>query len=258
MNIEKIKQGVRGNIGQEILFYPVIDSTNTIAFEKALNSKKEGLVILAESQLKGKGRLGRTWVSPPGLNIYMSIVLKPLIELTDATLITIMAAVACSIALREISGLEITIKWPNDLILQNRKIGGILTELKSEHRKIVFVVLGIGINVNADSNDFPEDIRNIATSLKNETKKSFSRTEILIKLLNELNKWYVILMSSPRIIITKWKELTSTIGKKVKVLTVQETFEGIAQDIDEKGALILTLPTGERKKIISGDLVVLS
>ncbi len=257
MNIEKIRQGVKGNIGREILFYPVIDSTNTAAFEKALNSK-EGLVILAESQLKGKGRLGRTWVSPPGLNIYMSIVLKPLIELTDATLITIMAAVACTITLRKISGLEITIKWPNDLIFRNRKIGGILTELKSEHKKIVFAVLGIGINVNADLKDFPEDIRNIATSLRDETKKSFSRTEVLIELLNELNKWYEVLLTNRKVIVDKWKELTSTIGKKVKVVTVQETFEGIAQDIDEKGALILKLQNGEQKKIISGDLTILS
>ncbi len=257
MNIEKIKQGVRGNIGQEIFFYPVIDSTNTVAFEKALNSR-EGLVIIAESQLKGKGRLGRKWVSPPGLNIYMSIVLKPLIELTDATLITIMAAVACSIALRKISGLEITIKWPNDLIFQNRKIGGILTELKSENKKIVFAVLGIGININADSKDFPEDIRNIATSLKNDTKKNFSRTKIIIELLNELNKWYSILNSDPKTVINKWKELASTIGKKVRVETVQENFEGIAQDIDEKGALILKLPAGKQKRIISGDLKELS
>lgn len=257
MNIEKIRQGIRGTIGREILFYPIVDSTNITAFEKAPNFK-EGIVILADSQLKGKGRLGRTWVSPPGLNIYMSIVLKPLIELKDATLITIMAAVSCSIALRKISGLEITIKWPNDLIFQNRKIGGILTELKSELKKIVFVVLGIGINVNADLKDFPEDVRNIATSLKNETKKSFSRTEILIDLLNELNKWYLILMSDQRIVIDKWKELSSTIGKKVKIITSQEILEGIAEDIDEKGALILKLPLGEQKKIISGDLTILS
>jgi len=257
LNIEKIRQGARGNIGREILFYPVIDSTNTAGLEKALTSE-EGLVILADSQLKGKGRLGRTWVSPPGLNIYMSIVLKPLIELADATLITITSAVACSIALRNISGLEITIKWPNDLMFQNRKIGGILTELKSELKKIVFAVVGIGINVNSELKDFPEDIRRMATSLRNETKKSFSRTEIIIELLNELNKWYAVLASDREIIIDKWKELSSTIGRKVKVVSGQETLEGIAEDINEKGMLILKLLTGEQKKIVSGDLIVLS
>lgn len=256
MNIEKIKQSINGNIGWEILFYPVIDSTNTVGFNKAPFSK-EGLVILAESQSKGKGRLGRTWVSPPGVNIYMSIILKPPIELQDATLITLMAAVSCAIALRKISGLEITIKWPNDLMINGRKIGGILTELKSELKKIVFAVVGIGINVNAELNDFPEDVKHLATSLKNETKRGFSRTEVIIELLNEINKWYAELINNRKIIINKWKELSSTIGKKVKIATAQETIEGIAEDIDEKGMLILRLQTGEQKKIISGDLIVL-
>ena len=162
--------------------------------------------------LKGPGRYGCSCRQPgkrqrktrqilditSGYNIYMSIILRPDIEPKDTTLITIMAAVACAIALRRVTGISISIKWPNDLMVSDRKIGGILTEMKTAREKIISVVIGIGINVNGDLDSFPEEIRGIATSVKNETGKPFSRERIIAEILNEMDRWYPLLKGLAR------------------------------------------------------------
>lgn len=257
MKTDDIKSKIKGSIGREIFFYEKVASTNTVASNLA-EQVAEGTVILADTQEKGRGRLGRVWVSPPGENIYMSIILQPQIETKDATLITIMAAVASANALRKTTGLNISIKWPNDLIFHERKIGGILTELKTDQKGILFSVIGIGINVNTDIDTFPEDVRKIATSVKKETGKLFSREEIVAEILNEINNWYIILKAMKReVLLAEWQRLTSTIGKEVIVVIGQETYKGFAEAIDDEGMLILRLPSGEMKRIHSGDLTVL-
>ncbi len=158
MNIDEIKAKITGCIGREIFFYDTVDSTNTIASEIAPKTA-EGAVVLADSQGRGRGRLGRVWISPPGVNLYMSIVLRPDIRPRDATLITIMSSVACATALRRMTGLDVAIKWPNDLTVKKKKLCGILTDLKIEQNKIIFAVLGIGINVNADIDRFPDEVK---------------------------------------------------------------------------------------------------
>lgn len=257
MKTDDIKSKIKGSIGREIFFYEKVVSTNTVASNLA-EQVAEGTVILADTQEKGRGRLGRLWVSTPGENIYMSIILQPQIETRDATLITIMAAVASANALRKTTGLNISIKWPNDLIFHERKIGGILTELKTDQKGILFSVIGIGINVNTDINSFPEDVRGIATSVKNETGKLFSREEIVAETLNEIDNWYMILKAMKReVLLAEWQRLTSTLGKEVIVVIGQETYKGFAEAIDDEGMLILRLPSGEMKRIHSGDLTVL-
>lgn len=257
MKTDVIKSKIKGSIGREIFFYEKVGSTNTVASNLA-GQVAEGTVIIADTQEKGRGRLGRLWVSPPGENIYMSIILQPQIETRDATLITIMAAVASANALRKTTGLNISIKWPNDLIFHERKIGGILTELKTDQKGILFSVIGIGINVNTDINSFPEDVRGIATSVKNETGKLFSREEIVAETLNEIDNWYMILKAMKReVLLAEWQRLTSTLGKEVIVVIGQETYKGFAEAIDDEGMLILRLPSGEMKRIHSGDLTVL-
>jgi len=178
VRIEDIKAKVRGILGREIFFYKTVDSTNTIATDLA-EKTPEGAVILADCQKKGRGRLGRHWLSPRGVNIYMTVILRPDIEPKDATLITLMASVACALALRRVTGILIMIKWPNDLIASGKKIGGILTEMKTARTRVISAVVGIGINVNGDPDSFPEEIRGIATSVKNETGKPFSRETII-------------------------------------------------------------------------------
>jgi BirA family biotin operon repressor/biotin-[acetyl-CoA-carboxylase] ligase len=254
---DDIKSKIKGSIGREIFFYEKVGSTNTVASNLA-EEVAEGTVIIADTQEKGRGRLGRVWVSPPGENIYMSIILQPQIETKDATLITIMAAVASANALRKITGLNISIKWPNDLMCHERKIGGILTELKTDQKGILFSVIGIGINVNTDIDAFPEDVREIATSVKNETGKLFLREEIVAEILNEIHNWYMILKAMKReVLLAEWQRLTSTLGKEVIVVIGQETYKGFAEAIDDEGMLILRLPSEEMKRIHSGDVTVL-
>lgn len=214
--------------------------------------------MLADSQEKGKGRLGRFWISPSGVNIYMSIITRPEADPEDATLLTIMAAVGCTIALRRITDLNVSIKWPNDLMASDKKLGGILTEMKTCPGRVIFAIIGIGINVNVDIDVFPDDVKKIATSVKNETSKVYSRTEIIAEILNELDKWYKILKGmGKKILLTEWQRLTSTLGREVKVSVGKETFAGLAESLDDKGMLILRLPSGELKRISSGDLTIL-
>jgi BirA family biotin operon repressor/biotin-[acetyl-CoA-carboxylase] ligase len=216
------------------------------------------VVVLADCQKKGRGRLGRGWVSPIGVNIYMSIILRPKIEPKEATLITITAAVGCTIALRRITGTNVTIKWPNDLIISCKKLGGILTEMKTDPDGKISAIIGIGINVNADIDVFPPDVRKIATSVKNETGIPYSRTEIIAEILNEIDKWYRILKGrGKKLLLSEWQRLMSTLGREVKVTVGKETFTGLAESLDDKGMLILRLPTGEIKRINAGDLTIL-
>jgi BirA family transcriptional regulator, biotin operon repressor / biotin---[acetyl-CoA-carboxylase] ligase len=257
VNAAYIKAQVNGIIGKEIFSYETVGSTNAVAAE--LSEKiSEGAVILAEGQEKGRGRLGRTWISPAGVNIHMSVILRPKMEIRDATLITIMAAVTCATALKKATGLDISIKWPNDLTVSGKKLGGILTDLKTEKGMIHAAIVGIGINVNSDTDTFPGDVNKIATSVKKETGNPSSREDIAIAVLNEMDKWYTILQGGDNnVLLSAWKRLTSTLGKKVVVIVGEETLNGVAEAIDDEGRLLLRLPSGEIKRISSGDLTVL-
>jgi BirA family biotin operon repressor/biotin-[acetyl-CoA-carboxylase] ligase len=255
--LDEIKTKLRGIIGREIHFFETVSSTNTIALERA-EKAPEGTVVIADSQDKGRGRLGRIWISPPGVNIYMSIILRPQLTPKDGSLITIMSAVACATALRSITGLEITTKWPNDLMINNKKMGGILTELKTQQHKITSAIVGIGINVNAEVSDFPEEMKQTATSLKNETAVFYSREPIVAEILNEMDRWYKTMITLEKeTIVQAWKSLTSTLGRQVVVVTPHETLKGSAESIDNEGMLLLRLPSGQLKRINSGDLKIL-
>ena len=163
LSAEDIRAGINGIIGREILFYETVDSTSTLASELAEKGVAEGAVVISDSQIRGRGRLGRAWVSPPGVNVYMSVVLRPDVEHRDATLLTIMASVGCTAALRKATGLDIKIKWPNDLVISEKKLGGILIETRVAHGTIEYAIAGIGINVNMDSDVLPDVVKEIAT-----------------------------------------------------------------------------------------------
>jgi len=242
-------------IGKKIHYFQEIDSTNSKAYQIASLGAKEGEIVIAESQKKGRGRLGRTWVSPPYLNLYLSIILRPNILPNQAPLITLLSAVATAEAIKRFSGITLSIKWPNDILIDGRKLAGILNEINSEMDRINFVIIGIGININMDKNKFPKELRQKATSLKIETGKNVSRKELTCVLLKEIEDWYkIFLENGAQPIIEAWRKWADIKGKMVKVSSFQETIVGRAIDIDSEGALIIEIEKGEFKKIIAGDV----
>jgi BirA family biotin operon repressor/biotin-[acetyl-CoA-carboxylase] ligase len=259
LSVDEIDAQVRGEYWKKILLYESVDSTNERATSLSIKDGNDsGTVIIADRQEKGRGRLGRTWISPPGVNIYMSIILKPEIEPKDATLLTVLASVACTVALRKTSGIKVSIKWPNDLMFSEKKIGGILTEVRSEPDKIKIAIVGIGINVNIEKKDFPSEIRSIATSIKAETGEFHSRSRLIIQILKEIEGWHMTFKKSGRrVLLKKCRQLSSTIGRKVRVTIGEKTVSGLAEDIDDEGMLILTLQSGGSKRISSGDVAYL-
>lgn len=258
-SIDEIKNFLSGRtalIGREIIFFDTVDSTNAVAAELAAKGCIEGTAVIADGQTAGRGRRGRAWVSPPGKNLHMSVVLTPDIPPSDASLLTLMAAVACASAVKKLLPLTVSIKWPNDLIVSGKKLGGILTEIKADMDRIFHSIVGIGVNINLDACDMPEEIRPTATSIKRETGKSYPRTEFAAGILEELDRWYAVLLNSGKSpVIGEWLRLSSTIGRAVKVASGSNTFAGIAEGITDEGMLILKLPDNSLKKISAGDVV---
>jgi BirA family biotin operon repressor/biotin-[acetyl-CoA-carboxylase] ligase len=242
-------------IGETIHHFHTLDSTNSKAYQLALNGAEEGEVVISESQEKGKGRLGRQWFSPPSLNLYLSVILRPKISPHQASLITLMAAVATADAIRKFSGLLPLIKWPNDILLGDRKVAGLLNEIHSEMDRIHFVILGMGVNLNGEEKTFPKEIRAKATSLKIEMGQTVSRKAFLQSLLQELEKWYRIFIKEGSAVILKaWRDRAHIKGRRVKVTSFGETWVGTAIDVDSDGALILETANGKRRRVVAGDV----
>jgi BirA family transcriptional regulator, biotin operon repressor / biotin---[acetyl-CoA-carboxylase] ligase len=242
-------------MGRVIHYFQTIDSTNSKAYQLALGGAKEGELVIAESQEKGRGRLGRHWFSPPFLNLYLSVILRPKIPPQQASLITLMAAVATADAIRKFTGLVPLIKWPNDILLRDRKVAGLLNEIHSEMDRIHFIILGIGVNLNVDGKMFPKEVRTLATSLKKEMGQTISRKVFLRLLLQELEGWYTIFLEEGAASMLKaWRDRAQIKGRRVKVHSFGKTLVGVAVDVDSDGALILETADGERKRIVAGDV----
>lgn len=242
-------------MGHKIHYYPTLDSTNTEAYQLALRGAREGEIVIAESQKKGRGRLGRPWFSPPYLNLNLSVILRPPIPPSQASVITLLAAVATAEAIEQISGISPTIKWPNDLLVGGRKIAGLLNEIHSEADRIHFVILGIGVNLNVAASCFPEKIRSIATSLKRETGRPVSRKIFLSSLLKALEAWYQLFLKEGNPpILRAWKQRAQIEGKPVKVTSFGETLWGTAVDVDSDGRLLIRTREGILRRIVAGDV----
>jgi len=251
---------VRDDLWKDIIVHDSVESTNDLAM--SLATKREitpGTVLVADQQTRGKGRLGRIWESPAGANIYMSLIIRPELEPKDTTMLTVLAAVAGVLALKRSCSIPVSIKWPNDLVISNKKLGGILTEVRADPDSVSLAVVGIGINVNMDKRDLPAVIRDIATSVSIETGKNHSRNEIIIQLLREFELWYSILKKRGKEpLLDAWRNNSSTLGRKVNVIMRDVSCTGVAEDIDDNGMLILKMRSGERKTISSGDISFLS
>lgn len=256
--VPEIRWNLKTNlIGKEIHFYESVGSTNDIAYELAEENAPEGTVVIANEQTKGKGRLGRTWVSPSKGGIYLSSILRPDILPNEVSKITLVAAVSAVTAIRKFSGLDALIRWPNDILVSDRKAGGILTELKAEMDRVNFVILGIGINVNTPKKELPEG----GTSLKEESKSStdFSRVELVKALLRALEKEYIKFKEDGfSAIRNELKSYSCTLGRYVSVTASgKRKFHGKAVNIDKNGALVVRLDSGKEETFLSGDVTLI-
>ena len=212
----------------------------------------EGTVVIAEGQVKGRGRLGRSWASPKGKGIYLSIILRPELLPAEAAKLTLLAAVALCDAVKSATNLEAAIKWPNDVLISGKKVAGVLTELNAETDRVKFVVVGIGLNVNAKADTLPSG----ATSLRSEAKKQFSRVEVTKEILKSLEHWYLRAQRQGFLPVAKrWKELSVTLNKRVKVVDQSGEIEGEAVDIDRDGGLMIRKDSGILIKRMAGDVV---
>lgn len=258
---EEIKKALASKtveIGKEILVYDEVESTNSKAYELLKQGYPSGTVVIADRQTKGKGRLGRTWISPAGKNLYLSVALKPNIPPKYATLVTLTSVVACTTALRRHTDIAVMIKWPNDMLVDDKKVGGILTEMKIEGEKIKAAVVGIGINVNMSEEEIPEEIKEIATSLKICKGEDFSRSLLVVEIIKEFDKWYQLLEKRNRkTIIDRWMQLSGTIGRQVRVVLTDRELTALAEAIDEEGRLIVRLEDGSYEKICAGDVTLI-
>jgi len=250
---EEIRSGLRTkSLGKKVIAYESLDSTNNTAYELAEKGGKEGTVVIAENQKKGKGRQGRRWTSPKG-GIYLSCILKPEIEPREVAKITLVTAVAVCNAIREIVDVTAMIKWPNDIVIDKKKVCGILTEMKAEQDKVNFVIVGIGVNVDMASSQLPKGATSLARESHNKVTKVAVTQSILenlegqIELFNEdgFNK-----------IRDKWRDYSATLGHQVKVNCHNEKIEGQALDVDKDGALVVRLDSGIQRRILSGDVVI--
>ena len=242
-------------LGRVIHYFRTIDSTNSKAYQLALEGAKEGELVVAESQQRGRGRLGRHWFSPPFLNLYLSLILRPNIPPQQASLITLMAAVATGDAIQKFTGLVPLIKWPNDILLRDRKVAGLLNEIHSEMDRIHFVILGIGVNLNVEEKNFPKEVRTQATSLKKEMGQTISRKVFLKILLQELEGWYTLFLTKGgAAILEAWRERAKIKGRWIQVNSFKESLAGVAVDVDSDGALILETENGRRERVVAGDV----
>ena len=254
-NSEILKKSLAGKFfGHKLYYYPVTGSTNDEAFKLGVAGAPEGTVVIADSQTKGRGRLQRSWHSPTGSNIYTTVILRPQMDPARAPQISILAGVAVAEVLERYCPDKIKLKWPNDVLLEGKKVCGILSQAKAAVNKVDFIILGIGINVNI--NQFPQEISNIATSLAIETGREISRQELIIDLYENMTKWYKqLLQDGFGRIKEKWLSLSLMIGQTVKVVFQEEVVSGKAIDLDEDGSLIL-LAEDREFKVSAGDATI--
>lgn len=241
------------DLGRTLHAFDSLGSTSEYAFRLATEGAEHGELVVAEQQTAGRGRRGRSWSSPAGKNLYASLVLRPELPPQRAPELTLLGAVAVAETLG-VEGVEARIKWPNDLQVQGRKIAGILTELSAEADRVHFVVLGIGVNLNAEASDFPPELREDATSVLRLRGTPVDRPAFTARLLRTLEEWldrHAEEGFAP--IRQRWRALSATLGQEILVKSEHRELRGVAEDIDTDGALILRTEQG-KERILAGDV----
>lgn len=237
-------------VAKEVLYFDTIDSTNTKAQELAEKGYQSGTLVVADKQESGKGRRGRSWVSPSGTGIFMTLMIKPDINPNNASMLTLVAALAVAKAITSVTGEEALIKWPNDIVVNGKKVCGILTEMNAQFDYINHIVVGIGINVHNES--FPEEISQMASSLMIEAGgKRFHRAQIIAETMSYFEQYYDTFLKTQDLsaLVREYDELLVNRNKSVRVLDPKEPFDGKAMGITPKGELIVD--TWESRKLVS-------
>ena len=242
--------------GRRIYYFRTTTSTQDEARRLAEGGAPEGTIVLAEEQTAGRGRLGRTWISPPGSSILMSIIFRPTLLLTQAHRLTMITSLSIAEAIENLTPLKVAIKWPNDILLAGKKAGGILTEIQASTDRILYAVVGVGINVNVKvSESLLSHLAPYATSLSDELGYEFPRFVLLQEILSRLEENYQELKEGADF-RAKWQARLYPLGQEVTVITPAETVEGIAIGVNEDGALLLATREGEVKTIWAGDVTL--
>jgi BirA family biotin operon repressor/biotin-[acetyl-CoA-carboxylase] ligase len=244
-------------IGRDIRVFEQTTSTNDVVEKLARDGVKEGVVVFAESQTKGRGRLGRVWISPTRKGLWFSVLLRPNLRPQETTQLTVAAATAVWRAINSVTGLRPEIKWPNDILLGGKKVVGILTELSAEVDRVKHITLGVGVAVNSTASELPLELRKIATSLRMELGKPVMRAELATAILRELDQDYACICSGrfPEL-ADEWEEHCATIGKQVIVGIGERRVRGRAEALDDDGALLLRTEHGRLERIIGGDVTL--
>ena len=243
------------SLGRNIVYFDSTDSTNTQAERLAGEGAPEGTLVIAESQTAGRGRLGRKWESPPGVNLYFTLILRPEIPPAAAPMITLAAGAALAKSVRALYDLPAAIKWPNDMLIGFKKCAGILTEMKAESGRVRHVLLGVGVDVNMTKDMFPEEIRKISTSIYLSRGERADRAGLLRRFLMEMEGLYGNIVSGEKeVVLDAWRDLSCTLGRRVTVKGLWGERTGTAVDIDASGGLVIREDNGEAGTVVSGDL----
>src|SRR3989338_2377950 len=252
MFADELAHGLRTKfIGRQIFSYEELDSTNDAAFRLGEQGIKEGACVFAEYQKKGRGRLGRSWVSPKSKNIILSVLLRPVLLPQEVSKLTLACAVSVIRTIRSITGKTLGIKWPNDIYYKTKKVGGILTEMSAESDRVNFIVVGIGINVNANASELPTG----SSSLKTIAGHELNRLDFARLLLTELEADYLKLKNGQFDALAKdWEEFSVTSGQRVIATLFGRKIEGQAVGIDREGALWIRQDNGFQERIVAGDV----
>src|ERR1700674_5113496 len=252
---DMLRQRLKGSLfGKRIYHFFKTDSTNRVALELGHAGEPEGAVLLAEEQTAGRGRAGRVWYSERAAGIYVTLLLRPRLAPVQAPLLTMMAGLSAHAAIQAQTGLTLDLKWPNDLLINGKKVGGILTEMHAEPTQVRFVIVGIGINVNQEK--FPADLNGKSTSLRMETGRAQSRLEVLVQFLRQFEGDYHEMLREGAKSVVKRFEATSSYarGKRVRVTNGKESFTGVTAGLEEEGLLRVKRDTGETTAVIAGDV----
>src|SRR6202171_1187629 len=252
---DMLRQRLKGSLfGKRIHHFFKVDSTNRVALELAHAGEPEGAMVLAEEQTAGRGRAGRTWHSERAVGIYVTLVLRPKLAPVQAAWLTMMAGLSAYTGIQAHSGLVVDLKWPNDLLIRGKKVGGILTEMHAEPSQVRFVIVGIGLIVNQEK--FTAALANIATSLRAETGKPQSRMELLVRLLREFESDYNrFLREGVASVVARFESVCSHAkGKRVRVANGTESYVGTTAGLGPEGLLQVEREDGRVTAVISGDV----
>jgi BirA family biotin operon repressor/biotin-[acetyl-CoA-carboxylase] ligase len=244
-------------IGRDIRVFKETTSTNDVIEKLARDGVREGVVVFAESQTRGRGRLGRKWVSPANKGLWFSVLLRPDMRPQETTQLTVVSATSLRRAINAKTGLCPEIKWPNDILIGGKKVAGILTELSAELDRVKYITLGIGVDVNVDASELPQEIRKISTSLKIEAGETVSRVELAADILRELDHDYARMCAGNfSRVADEWEAGCATIGKNVVVQMGDRKIFGCAESLDDDGALLVRTEHGHLERVNGGDVTL--